>query len=395
VTPHPPLAPAVEGYAGRLSYEPGEELTLHLAADVPHRSGRIARATDALAVDVEIARLGATRDVVARFADVVAEPHGIPSDAAEAGARWPATLTVPVDERWRSGWYDVALTATRADGTTVVRHAGFVVRAPTNQPRARILLQLATNTWNAYNDWGGPNLYTGGHHVSFRRPFAQGLLERPDAQLHRNAVTADEPDLGGDAWAEHWRAENICSWSACAGWPTWEGPFVAWAEAHGYELDYAVNADLEERPSIVHSYPLVLSVGHDEYWSSPMRDTVEGYIGDGGNVAFLSGNTSFWQVRLADGGNTMIGYKDAARRLDPLRKERPELLTSIWSDPIVGRPETQMTGVSFSRGGYARIAGGTPRGQRGYTVWRPEHCATATCSVPRTPWSATSATGAS
>jgi hypothetical protein len=45
----------------------------------------------------------------------------------------------------------------------------------------------------------------------------------------------------------------------------------------------------------------------------------------------------------------------------------------MWSDPIIGRPETHMTGVSFSRGGYARIAGGTPRGQRGYTVWRPEH----------------------
>jgi hypothetical protein len=117
----------------------------------------------------------------------------------------------------------------------------------------------------------------------------------------------------------------------------------------------------------------VVSVGHGEYWSSPMRDTVERFVGRGGNVAFLSGNTAFWQVRLEDGGDTMVGYKDAARRLDPQRADHPELLTSMWSDPIVGRPETQMTGVSFTRGGYARIAGGTPRGQRGYTVWRPGH----------------------
>ncbi len=368
----PPL-PAVEGYAARLSYEPGEEVALHLAATRPHRSGRIGQADEALPVDVEIARLGAGRDVVARITGLAAGPHDIPADAAEAGARWPATATFAVGDDWRPGWYEAVLRAERSDGSIVERLAGFVVRAPANRPRSRILLQLATNTWNAYNDWGGPNLYTGGHHVSFRRPFAHGLLARPDAHLHRNAVTADEPDLGGDAWTAHWKAQQICSWSACAGWPSWEGPFVAWAEANGYQLDYAINADLEERPSIVDDYALVLSVGHDEYWSSPMRDTIEGYIGRGGNVAFLSGNTSFWQVRLEGGGDTMVGYKDAARRHDPARETNPALLTSMWSDPIIGRPETTMTGVSFSRGGYARIAGGTPRGQRGYTIWRPGH----------------------
>ena len=104
-----------------------------------------------------------------------------------------------------------------------------------------------------------------------------------------------------------------------------------------------------------------------------MRDTVEQFISTGGNVAFLSGNTSFWQVRLEDGGDTMVSYKGDARRLDPLRHSHPHLLTGMWSDPIIGRPENTMTGVSFSRGGYARIAGATPRGQRGYTIWRPGH----------------------
>ena len=368
-----PHLPAVEGYAARLSYEPGDQVALHLAATRPHRSGRIAPAETALPVDVEIARLGSERHVVARIDGLVAEPHEIPDDAAAAGARWPAIAAMTVGDDWRSGWYEVLLRATRPDGSVSERRAGFVVRAGTGRSRRGILLELSTNTWNAYNDWGGPNLYTGGHAVSFRRPFAHGLLARPDAHRHRNAVTADEPDLGGDAWTAHWRDADICSWSACAGWPTWEGPFVVWAEANGYALDYAITAVLAERPSIVDGYALVLSVGHDEYWSSPMRDTIEGRIAGGGNVAFLSGNTSFWQVRLEDDGDTMIGYKGDARRQDPRRKTHPHLLTSMWSDPIIGRPESAMTGVSFTRGGYARIAGGTPRGQRGYSVWRPGH----------------------
>jgi hypothetical protein len=51
----------------------------------------------------------------------------------------------------------------------------------------------------------------------------------------------------------------------------------------------------------------------------------------------------------------------------------PRLLTSIWSDPRIARPETQLTGLTFTRGGYHRIAGGVPRGAGGYTIWRPRH----------------------
>jgi hypothetical protein len=362
----------VEGYFDQSSYEPGDRIALHCGATLPRPSGRVEPAGAPLPFDVEVARLGAEREVVHRADGLIAEAHLIPDDAAARGARWPATYSFPAGE-WRSGWYEAVLRSVGADGSVAERRAGFVLRAPTGQPAAPILLELSLNTWNAYNDWGRSNLYTGGTVVSFRRPTAHGFLDRPDALAHRNANAADAPDLGGDAWLAYARANRISSWSACAGWPTWEGPFVAWAERNGYRFDYAANADLELRPGIVDGYPMVLSVGHDEYWSSPMRDTIEAYIAGGGNVAFLSGNTSFWQVRLEDGGDTLVSYKDRARREDPLRKTHPALLTSMWSDPIIGRSEIAMTGVTFSRGGYARQAGCTPRGQRGYTVWRPEH----------------------
>ena len=44
------------------------------------------------------------------------------------------------------------------------------------------------------------------------------------------------------------------------------------------------------------------------------------------------------------------------------------------SDLVVGRPENLMTGVSFTRGGYAHMPG-SPRGTGGYSIWRPEHWA--------------------
>ncbi|HEY2734252.1 MAG TPA: N,N-dimethylformamidase beta subunit family domain-containing protein, partial [Polyangiales bacterium] len=129
----------------------------------------------------------------------------------------------------------------------------------------------------------------------------------------------------------------------------------------------------EARPELLDGRKLYLSVGHDEYWSSGMRDTVEGHVARGGNALFLSGNTCFWQVRFEDEGATMVGYKGRALREDPLREREPRLLTSMWSDPRIGRPETKLTGLTFSRGGYHRVAGGVPRGAGGYTIQRPRH----------------------
>jgi hypothetical protein len=364
--------PYAEGYFSRLSYEPGDEISLHCGATLPRPSGRVVPAGESLGFDLEIARRGVTRDVVHTASGLTADPHAIPEDAAARGAGWPATYTLTAGD-WPSGWYEARLLATRSDGSAADSRAGFVLRPLSGRPGAPILLELALNTWNAYNDWGRSNLYLGGTAVSFRRPFARGFLERPDPLSHRNANIARQPDLGGDAWLEHARGAAISSWSACAGWPTWEGPFVAWAEEAGYHFDYATNADLEERPRLLDDYRLMLSVGHDEYWSAAMRDTVEAFIARGGNVAFLSGNTSFWQVRYEHDGATMVSYKDRARVDDPVRHSDPKRLTSMWCDPLIGRPEAAMTGVSFSRGGYARQAGCTPRGPRGYTVWRPEH----------------------
>ena len=98
-----------------------------------------------------------------------------------------------------------------------------------------------------------------------------------------------------------------------------------------------------------------------------MRDTVESFVADGGNVAFLSGNTCYWQVRIE--GDVMVGYKHRYAE-DPVQSDRT---TTMWSDPITGRPETELTGVTFTRGGYHRIASAVPQGSGGYEVHRSDH----------------------
>jgi len=356
----------VEGYCDRRSYVAGERVGLHLSVTRPGLLGDVVPGDGPVDVDVTISRVGMTRETVWRAEAVSVEAHPIPDRASALGAGWPPTLLVDVDEAWRSGWYEVELGPAGAadEARAWVGHAGFVVRSPDGAPGAPIVLALATNTWNAYNDWGGPNLYTGETQVSFQRPFARGLLARPDPFVHRNANRRPEPDPNVEAWTRYVLDHQICPWSGCAGWPSWEALFVAWAERAGHRVDFAANDDLATVPAVLDDHRLLLSVGHDEYWSAEMRDAVEHHVSGGGNVAFLSGNTAFWRVRNEVDGHTMVCPK-----LAPDADGR----TWMWADPRTARPETQMTGVTFTRGGYARIGNATPRGPGGYTVWRPDH----------------------
>src|SRR3546814_5004626 len=108
-----------------------------------------------------------------------------------------------------------------------------------------------------------------------------------------------------------------------------------------------------------------------------MRDTTEAPLARGGNVAFFSGNTSLWQVRLEgqdeQGRATqLVGWKGRFRH-DPLYDtDRQAEVTTFWSDVILERPENHMTGVSFTRGGYHRIGKNVTNGAGGYTVHRSE-----------------------
>jgi hypothetical protein len=277
-----------------------------------------------------------------------------------------------IEAAWRSGYYEIVFHAPDADPAVATSHAFFVVRSARPGRDASMVLALSTSTWCAYNDWGGPNLYMAASRVTFDRPLPKGFLSRASEPNDRlaNATMPGERDMA--PWLDYFVRHAVDPWCGAAGWYNWERRFVAWAESAGHRIDLLTSLDLHARPDVLDPYRLYLSVGHDEYWSWAMRDTVEGFVGRGGNAAFFSGNTAFWQVRVEDGA--MVCWKDRAPKHDPVVGTADERrMSGLWSHPRISRPENELTGVSFSRGGYARSGGGVPAGSGGYTVQRPEH----------------------
>ena len=360
----------VTGYCWPQSVAGGERVALHVSS------------AGARPFHVEVAHIGATRTVVYSEADIPVGDHPTPLDAPESGCAWPAASDVAVEPEWPSGYYEVLLSID-VDGKRRESRAFFVVRPDLATTTASMLWAIDTNTWHAYNDFGGRNLYTGATQVSMLRPMAPGSLYKPPGAGQR-VTSIHPPDHQSASHVGYLRMNRLSPYGGSAGWPNWSEPFIVWAEREGYNIDVVTNADLEEHPELLGAdspYSLYLSVGHDEYWSAPMRDTVEGFTGRGGHAAFFSGNTAFWQVRLedhtGDGASgpaaTMVGYKGFFKQDPVFGTDRQAELTTIWSDHLLERPENHMTGVSFSRGGYHRIGKRATKGAGGYTLHRPEH----------------------
>lgn len=332
--------------------------------------------TDAKWFGVEVIRDGIEPKTVYRAGDIAGEYYPVPGDAVENGCGWPVALSFPVGDDWRSGFHKIQLTSSNDE----TAEAFLIVRA--KAPQAAILWVIETNTWNAYNFFGGASTYTadgtayaaGAARVSFQRPLPPGFISLP-RDAHRLATVKEvDTSLPYGKWAAE---QGLTLWTGAASWGQWGQAFTRWLEKEGIAVDYAASSDLQDYPDLLSRYRLMLSVGHDEYWTWEMRDTVETFIAKGGNAAFLSGNTAYWQVRIERNGEQMVAYK-AAVDADPVIGTPDERHNSgIWSHALTRRPENEMTGLSFTRGGYARLAGATPASAGGYTIYRADHWALA------------------
>jgi hypothetical protein len=304
VGPNPPI----EGYANATSVRPGGTLELQVSARPAAR------------YRIEISRLGwyggtggrrITCLVGSKLDPTCSRDRlglGQPSASApdpvtgEIRAGWSTTDTLNVPTSWTTGYYLAVFRLTSGPSTGQSGFTPFIVQAPVGD-RAAILVQVPANTWQAYNTWGGRDLYTTPRavKVSFDRPYAHRLLFN------------------------------------------WEYPLVRFLERGGWDVSYATDDDVDADPSILLDHALDMTAGHDEYWTKTMRDGWEAARAAGVNLAFLGANTGYWQVRYEDSRRTVVGYKYSPDP-DPDPTDKTTEFRALQSP----RPECQLMGVQFN-----------------------------------------------
>ncbi len=359
----------IYGYCDAQSYQAGDRVKLHVS-------------TTSDRFDLEIYRDGKEKEVVYRKSGLRGKFTPTPADAYMNGCGWPVLHEVAVDKQWRSGFYVVLLTVEK-NGERKRAEAGFVLRG---NKQTRIAYLLTTNTWQAYNSWGGANHYWGIHGkqgdanspmLSFQRPWERGLVLAPPNFPYQSSVRdrmrlEQEADFSPEGFTNWAFMMGYSAWASSAGWAVDNRPFAIWAEENGYPMDYLAQTDLDQGAEVLRGYDVVVISGHDEYWSWDQRDAMDAFVEGGGKLARFGANM-LWQVRMEDG--RQVCYKDAAEALDPVRNDpqRRHLLTSLWEHRFVKRPSAQTFGVTGLQGIYTATTGGAPRSHAGFTVYRPDH----------------------
>ena len=359
------------GYTPKMSYAPGERVALHVSTTAPEW-------------DVEIGRDGADYIQLLQETGLKGQHHPTPQDCSVNGCDWPESydFTIPAD--WRPGGYLVTLRAWRGEDVVEEHHIILVRAAPDTAPPPYVLV-CATGTWLAYNCWGGSNHYEGitgpdgnafSPFVSTQRPWSRGFCKLPEGAPR--ALTDTPPRVGDMVrypYMEWAYAYGYSKKYASAGWASYERHFARWAENEGYEFDIVTLHDLEGDPALLARYACAVFVGHDEYWSATMRDAVDTYVEQGGNVARFAGNF-LWQTRIEDEGRQQVCYKYTADQHDPLvGTDQAHLVTGAWEIAPVNRPGALTFGVNALRGVYAGLGNCVGRGAGGFTIYRPEHWA--------------------
>lgn len=189
-------------------------------------------------------------------------------------------------------------------------------------PAERVIwYKLPTATYTAYNQRGGASLYASAQWA--RDWTAQGYvgsLQRPgNAGVGGRVMEGDAPD----AYVRSSRRQVFAHWDA---------PFVTWLEQRGYQVSYCTDYDLHYDADLLGGSGLLISGGHDEYWSWGMRDRVLSFVDRGGNVCFFTGDTACFEVEFSPSGDRLFCRKMAGGSPEGSGSNRPGALWPV-NDP--------------------------------------------------------------
>jgi hypothetical protein len=191
------------------------------------------------------------------------------------------------------------------------RHIPFVVR-PSGVPVNDVAVILPTNTYNAYNGWGGHSQYcsdlTGVRSLTFDRP-------------------SREHDVLPTGLVEHTLYSDVLLLQALS--------------RNGIAHDCYDDVDLHTSGDWLAQYKVVILGSHPEYWTSTMRQHIVDYLAGGGHLVYTGGNGICEKIGYSSTLRTMLTRSSTGARV-------------FFSQQ--GLPPSQVLGVNYRSSGWFTFA---------------------------------------
>ncbi|HZT32589.1 MAG TPA: N,N-dimethylformamidase beta subunit family domain-containing protein [Bryobacteraceae bacterium] len=181
------------------------------------------------------------------------------------------------------------------------------------EPQAKIAVLASTNTWNAYNNFGGRSNYINATRLPdrpvvnarqdldrYQKPSAFGTWRFPDAEY--TPLSFDRPEPNNHLFDDPQVTDPVQGRVQCGQAPG-EWRLLGWLEREGFDYDLYAEAQLHDGTLNLDAYGVVMLSIHPEYWTREMYLTLKRWVFErGGRLMYLAGNGLNCEVTLNQHG---------------------------------------------------------------------------------------------
>ncbi len=171
------------------------------------------------------------------------------------------------------------------------------------KPKAKLAVLASTNTWNAYNNFGGRSNYINPNGlpptptVNARLDLDRYTQPQPVWRFPDEAyppLSFERPELinhnfDNSPWDDRSIEDGIHGRSQC-GLAPGEWRLLGWLEREGFAYDYYSEAHLHDGSLPLDEYKVLAISVHPEYWTREMFRRTREWIERGGRLMYLGGN---------------------------------------------------------------------------------------------------------
>ena len=288
----------IEGYSERISYFPGDTIKIYVSS----KSERF---------DVDFIEQSLKASTLLKFTSSKGGVQNYDQCSFKKGCNWNLTEKIIVPNNISSGYKTIKLSNEYGQF-----HIPIIIKSKLKKD---ILCVASTNTWHAYNAWGGASFY--------RYNLIDTCTNKPNysTQLSMNRPLEVVSDL---SYQGHLFDAEL--------------GLIHWLEKKGYNFNVVTDFDLHENPDILKGYKMVFLNTHSEYWTGKALNGLKEYVQNQGNLCYLGANGLYWKVTIDE--NIIECQKENGFHISDSTKG------GKWRD--LDRPEEKLIGVSYNRAGY-------------------------------------------
>ena len=297
----------LEGYLSGDSFLPKEEIGVHVHAPNGYFTYSIVSLTDNEVIVPPISQPG--------------QKQGIPRCSVEQGAQWAETLRIKTGDL-QSGLYAVEI----QDFETTAFLPFVVKDSNPNPPPITVLVN--TNTWVAYNSWGGGGLYEWVPESNFTSKYCC---------LDFVATSETTPFPLATLVSKHRPYSNPAMFDESSHLLGGELHLLKWLDKENLAYSLITDSDLDSNPEVLKHTKIFVLNTHPEYWTASMMNSLDVYLKNQGNIIYLGGNALYWK--------TVVNDSQLESMRDSKRHSLEQSPGGLWKD--LGVYAAQKIGVEY------------------------------------------------